>query len=109
MTKNKLTAFDLLIKLMYTKLVNKGFKPYQFLIEFKEDTCTITTLNHNHTALLKIIIRNFETDRSGAYMLHLSDMLDYNYTAHLVGHDTQDYTQLTRFDDLLFNEEDDVE
>ena len=105
MTKNKLTPSDLLIKLLYTKLVNKDFKPYEFLIEFKEDTCTVTTINNSHTAILKIIIRNFETDRQGAYKIALKDMLKSDYTAHLVDKNTLENNALTKFDDLLFNEE----
>lgn len=105
MTKNKLTPSDLLIKLLYTKLVNKDFKPYEFLIEFKEDTCTVTTINNSHTAILKIIIRNFETDRQGAYKISLKDMLNSDYTAHLVDKNALENNALTKFDDLLFNEE----
>lgn len=99
---------DLLIRLLYRKLSNNGFNPTDFVIEFKKDSCTVSTINHSHTALIKIQIKNFETDQTGAYIIKIKDMIKSNYVAYKIesDNDVAYFNSLTRFDDLLFKKED---
>ncbi len=102
---------DLLIKLLYQKLLKNGFKPSDFIVEFEKDTCTVSTININHTAIIKIRIKNFETDQSGAYLIKLKDIIDSNFIAHKIESDIdmRYFNSLNRFDYLFFKRIDYVE
>lgn len=102
---------DLLIKLLYRKLLKNGFKPSDFIVEFEKDICTVSTINMNHTAIIKIRIKNFETDQSGAYLIKLKDIIDSNFIAHKIESDIDMtyFNSLNRFNDLFFKKIDYVE
>ncbi|MCR5027234.1 MAG: hypothetical protein K6A34_07325 [Methanobrevibacter sp.] len=103
-----MNANDILLKLLYKKLIKNGFSPQDFIIQLEENTCTLSTMNDYATQLLKIKINDFNSEHQGNYIIKIKDLVNENYIAHKIEskYDKDYLNRLTNFDEELFNKED---
>lgn len=96
-----MNAEDILMKLLYLKLMRNKFEPQYFVFEYSGEYCTITTMNYSATALLKI---RFESNvKSEPKVINLKDLLNSNFDYHEV--DDNLMKQVAMFDTKLFDKE----
>lgn len=96
-----MNAKDILMRLLYGKLIRNKFDPYYFLFEYSGEYCTLTTRNYSATALLKI--RCESNVKSEPKVLDTKDLLNSNFNYHEV--DDELMKQATTFDTSLFDKE----
>lgn len=100
-------ALDFLILLLHSKLKINGFESLDFVLEFKNNSLIISTLNRSNTVLFKIRIPDFESDKSGNYIVKLKDLNNCNYVAYEPNEYDKRYVDaVTTFDKILFETED---
>lgn len=47
-------AKNILMQLLYNRLIRNDFKPSDFMFKYHDGYCTVSTLNNNHTVIMKI-------------------------------------------------------
>ena len=47
-------AKNILMQLLYNRLIRNDFKPSDFMFKYHDGYCTVSTLNNNHTVLMRI-------------------------------------------------------
>ena len=98
-------AKNILMQLLYNRLMRNDFKPSDFEFKYHEGYCTLSTINMYHTALLKIRVKS--DVESETKILPLKEVINrtFNYESG------SDYTKRTAplyydiFDDLIFDKE----
>ena len=96
-----MNAKDILMKLLYLKLMRNKFEPQYFVFEYSGEYCTITTMNYSATALLKI---RFESNvKSEPKVIILKDLLNSNFDYHEVDDNLME--RVAMFDTKLFDKE----
>lgn len=106
-------AKDILIKILYSKLLGNGFKPGDFLFKYNKDdgVCTVSTMNSNHTAFLRIRV---ESDvESVPLILPVHEVIGNTFNYKSIGAfnygDVISYDRLSKFDVMATDKEEDVE
>lgn len=98
-------AKNILMQLLYNRLIRNNFKPSDFEFKYHEGYCTLSTINMHHTVFLKIRVKS--DVESETKILPLKEVINrtFNYESG------SDYTKRTaplyydRFDDLIFDKE----
>ena len=97
-------AKDILIKILYSKLLGNGFKPDEFVFKYNKDdgVCTVSTMNSNHTAFLRIRV---ESDvESVPLILPVHEVIGNTFNYKSIGafncRDVISYDMLSKFDVL---------
>ncbi|MBO6274612.1 MAG: hypothetical protein J6M91_03605 [Methanobrevibacter sp.] len=106
-------AKDILIKILYSKLLGNGFKPGDFVFKYNKDdgVCTVSTMNSNHTAFLRIRV---ESDvESVPLILPVHEIIGNTFNYKSIGAfnygDVISYDMLSKFDVMATDKEEDVE
>lgn len=106
-------AKDILIKILYSKLLGNGFKPGDFVFNYNKDDglCTVSTMNINHTAFLRIRV---ESDvESVPLILPVHEVIGNTFNYKSIGAfnygDVISYDMLSKFDVMATDKEEDVE
>ena len=106
-------AKDILIKILYSKLLGNGFKPDGFVFKYNKDdgVCTVSTMNSNHTAFLRIRV---ESDvESVPLILPVHEVIGNTFNYKSIGafnhRDVIFYDMLSKFDVMATDKEEDVE
>lgn len=98
-------AKNILMQLLYNRLMRNDFKPSDFEFKYHDGYCTLSTINMNHTVLLKIRVKS--DVESETKILPLKEVINrsFNYESG------SDYNKRNAplyydiFDDLIFDKE----
>lgn len=97
-------AKNILMQLLYNRLIRNDFKPDGFVFKYNKDDglCTVSTMNSNHTALLKIRV---ESDvESVPLILPVHEIIEKTFNYKSIGafnyRDVISYDMLSKFDVL---------